>query len=293
MRIRRIVSWFGGVLLLGASLPLPAIVINDTNSAGYITGNSEFTGVVKILINSGSAVCSGALISASQVLTAGHCIAGGTDWSVTFETASGASTVGVSSTLLHPLFQNRPAPLDSLQEYDIGILTLAALAPLDAEIYGLKTDYSGVTFSSVLDVVGYGRGGNPTVGQLSNGTRRHAQNTPDGVLGSLSLVPLPDLPLYMTMIFGEGLANEGLPHAGDSGGPALLGNQILGISSFGNLPRTTPMLTGTVYVSGYMSLANEEIGGWVVDHTIPEPGTLFLVGVVLIGASLVLKRHHV
>lgn len=289
---RCMTGWLIAATILIVTVPLQAIVINDTGIAGYETGNAEFTGVVKIVGNGGSFICSGALISSSQVVTAGHCIAGATDWTVMFETGSGLFSVAATSSKLHPLFEARPAPLNQIHQYDIGILALAALAPLDAQVYGLLTDLSGVTTSTVMDLAGYGRGGNPTVGTIPSGTRHQAQNTVDGVLGSLNTVPLPDLPLYLTMVFGEGPDNEGLSHAGDSGGPLLLGNQIVGISSFGNLPRDTPLQAQTTYVSAYMSMANPLIGDWVADNTVPEPATYLLVGLVLIGISF-LRRHHV
>jgi hypothetical protein len=271
-----------------------AIVINDTSTSGYITGSGNYTGVVQILFNhiadSGTYLCSGALISPVQILTAGHCISGADNWDVWFQTPSGTYGVGVTQTALDPLYAPRPAPIDNLPQYDVGILTLAAPAPSDAQIYGLDLSLSNVVYdTSVMDIVGYGLGGGASGPVLGFGTRRHAQNTVAGEIGTLNGVSTPDLPLAMLMTFGEGSGGTGLPNSGDSGGPMLFNGQILGVTSFGDLPASGTYPTGIQYLAGYTNLGNPVIGNWVESEIVPEPGTWALLGLGTL-ALFVLRR---
>lgn len=271
------------------------VVINDVNTLGYVTGDSSYTGVVQILFNevsgSGTYVCSGALVSPTQVLTAGHCVSGADDWSVTFQTPSGTTVMGVSGSVLDPLFRPMPSPFDNLDYYDVGLLTLSSGAPSDAEIYKLNLTLSGFVFgSSTVDMVGYGSGGNPSVGYLDIETRRHAQNTVpfeiDGLEAQVSptqtvVVPTPDLPLAAFLEFGEGSGGTGLTSGGDSGSPLLFDDQIIGVTSFGNLPRpgSGSYQYGVEYLGAFADIGDPAtgIGSWVESEIAPEPGAWALV----------------
>ncbi|MBM3485315.1 MAG: trypsin-like serine protease [Alphaproteobacteria bacterium] len=113
-----------------------AILIRNTSDPGYVTGNSAFTGVVNIAFNflnqAGTFRCSGALLADGiHVVTAGHCLDGANNWQITFETPTGPTTLGIAAggVHIHPLFADRPFPLDNIDQYDVGVLKLASLAP--------------------------------------------------------------------------------------------------------------------------------------------------------------------
>ena len=288
-------------LIIGFAIqaPLMAVVIDNTNTTGYVTGPSNYTGVVQILFNKaggGTYICSGALVSPTQILTAGHCISGAYNWNVTFQTPSGNTVMGVSGSFLDPLFGPMPSPLSGLDYYDVGLLTLSAAAPPDAEIYQLHLTLSDFAFgTSTVDMAGYGLGGNPSVGYLGLQTRRHAQNTVSDEIGSLNGVSTPDLPLaaFLTFTYGNSGGGTGLPNGGDSGGPLLFNDQIIGVTSFGDLPRpgSGSYENGVQYLGAFANIANPVIGNWVESELVPEPGTWALMALGALALCTRLTRR--
>jgi hypothetical protein len=278
-------------LLLGtSSVPAFGIAITDASDPDYITGNSNYTGVTQILFNyigrPGTFLCSGSLISDYQVLTAGHCASDAENWTVTFETPGGTTNIGVTQALVHPDFGPEPAPYSQLYQYDVAILTLAAMAPNDASRYMLDTVFGGVFPVTPIDIVGYGLGGSAATGIEPLGVRRHAVNTID------ALYLFPDSPFQMNLRFGAEPGSFGLPGIGDSGSPAFLNGRIIGVAAFGNLPGFGGYDTSITYSAGHSNLLDPTTGNWVADSLIPEPGTLGLLASGLSGLILFGRRRR-
>ncbi len=283
------------ILLCLVSAPVSAITIHNTSSPGYLTGDSAFTGVASIFgtyTAGGSFGCSGALVSPTVILTAGHCVAPANSWNVSFQTASGFATRNVSGTEVHPLFANR-ASNTAIQQYDIAILRLATVAPGDASIYTIADGAAPLIFSdtsgTVVDMVGYGIGGNPS-GALPGGTRRAAQNRLLGILGGEL-----DNPLLTAHNFASAAepANYGIIAAGDSGGAMFVNNVIIGIASASTIPSLTSGTYGSgTYYGLHASLYDEATRNWTGSAIgdIPEPGTYLLFASGL--TALVLLRQR-
>ncbi|MDZ4797006.1 MAG: S1 family peptidase [Bryobacteraceae bacterium] len=288
-------------LLLLATAPSFGIII-QSNVSGFTTGASAFTGVVAIHSNSG--LCSGSLIAADLILTAGHCVSGASSWQVTFSTPGSGVTIAASQSYLHPEYGPRPSPVGNLPEYDVAILRLSVNAPTDATIYGIKRDYGGITSTGLpgatwVDIVGYGRfglGGQVPSLNFSNPVRHWARNTIDGYLTTLSGASTPDEPLLISATFNIAAADEGLVNGGDSGGPMLFGNQIVGVASAGDLPRTTTVATNVEYSNIHANLVDDLTGEWVESFLVPEPGTVLLCAagllVVFVGRRTGSVRHN-
>lgn len=274
---------------------LSAITIHNTSSPGYLTGNSVYTGVASIagtLIAGGGFNCTGALIAPEVVITAGHCTATANQWNVTFETASGIATIGVTNAAMHPLYANRTSN-PKIQQFDVALLRLAIPAPLDAAIYTLADGTLPLTFGyttgTVVDQVGYGYGGNPS-GALTNGVRRRAGNQLFTILGGEA-----DQPLVTAHDFSSPLEppSFGIIAAGDSGGPMFLNNQIIGIASASSVPAIdSGTYPSQVYYGLHTNVYEPLTYQWLTSAmiTTPEPGSYLLLGSGLTVLALIRRR---
>jgi len=194
-----------------------------------------------------------------------------------------------------------------LDQYDVGFLKLNGLAPGDAQVYSPDTTI-GPIVGEQLDLVGYGLGGNPAAGFLNTGTRRRAENIVTGTVdgsqfGDLCAACFPDHPFRMDLTFQNPCnapgcdPNQELINGGDSGGPALSGNLIEGVASFGNLPRPDngTYQYGVGYSSGHEILSDPNIAsyveGYIKSMAVPEPRYVAFLAIGLLGL-LRLKRRH-
>ncbi len=137
-----------------------------------------------VLVTSSGQDCSGTLIARDLVLTAGHCVAGGGDFSV----RAGGRMIAVSQIVLHPAFRTdtyqtrRPSP-------DMAILKLSASVPRPLRPVQLAADKAFPPRGTAYVIAGYGEAneGDRRIGTL-RAVRLLSAGTTGGIM--LRLTPL-------------------------------------------------------------------------------------------------------
>ena len=236
----RRVLW-SALLSLAALQPAQAIVVNSAfGAAGALAFGSGFSSVVQV--TNGGSVCSGAVISATAILTAQHCTFG-----------AGAGALGVrfdqngdglfdQTNAVASKFEF-DATNDLLDGTDMAILTIGSALPAWATPFEL---FAGDPFAELVTMVGFGQRGVETVGAFSPlGVRWAAENIVDAVgaapfggggTANIISTDFDDGTLLANTLSSLGssttpLAREGTTAGGDSGGPLLInrgGNFLIG-----------------------------------------------------------------
>ncbi len=246
----------------------------------YRTNPGEgFDGVVRISY-SGQSASGTLLFDGRAVLTAAHLFEGRSGTAtVNFDTRSGAQSLSSAKILAHPSY-------DSQSNHDLALVWLSAPAPSAADRYGLYRDSNEI--GRAFTLVGFGKTGTGQTGITSNESsppiRLKAENQFDAdaaslkaeLGGGMSWTPAAGKQLVADFDngisandalgrllglndFGRG-ALEGLVAQGDSGGPALISNQIAGVASY-----TTSLSKGAIRPDIDSILTNSsfgEIGAW-------------------------------
>lgn len=206
--------------------------------------NHPYVGLLIFTDGSGSYWrCSGSLLSATVVLTAGHCTDGATQAWVTFDTHVERGTQPIAQFLASGPFITGTAytypgfcigcgnGLVRFDTNDVGVVVLDAAAPVNSyaalPTVGLVDT---LAMGTQVDIVGYGVqqravGGGPPV-WLGTLTRYYA---PSSLVASNNSISDQFLKLSANPAQGKGGTCFG-----DSGGPDLLGgtNIVLGVNSF-------------------------------------------------------------
>ncbi|XP_015126441.1 uncharacterized protein LOC107048006 [Diachasma alloeum] len=196
---------------------------------GVDTNDAEYPFLVGISTEDG--FCSGSIISRRYILTAAHCVADlkASDLPhVSVRTGnlrsrtSGGNVYGVEEIGIHKGFEN-----NGNFPHDIAIIKVNTTIKFDRYTQPISLSESVPRVSNKVTVVGWGR-----IAPLNRTPPRKPQKVDEVVISrkSCAKVHRPD-PIDRTHICVMGSRRFGIC-AGDSGGPALFNNALVGITSF-------------------------------------------------------------
>ena len=244
----------------------PYIVTVDDPANHVVSPGGPLDGVGDVIVSrtDGTFRGSGTLLPTGRhVLTAAHLVTDDSglfildSGTVKFEGDSGSVTIPIANTTVHPDWDG-----SFLRGNDVAVLELATFAPAEISRYDIDRTLTGEVGASGKKA-GYGKSGTGDTGAtLPSGTKRSGFNvydtTADLMLIALGLIPdvnfVPGSVLQYDFdnglaandafgfFFGEvfptlidtGLGDDEVSAApGDSGGPTLIDQLIVGITSYG------------------------------------------------------------
>jgi V8-like Glu-specific endopeptidase len=244
--MHRSLALAAAAVLLAQAPAAHAIVINDTaGAAGAIALGTPHTAVVELYIGGG--LCSGAVVSATQVITAEHCTTGSAPANISVRFHQNNDAVPEAAIGVTSIVEMNPTN-NLLDGTDLALLTLAGGLP--AWVTPLQF-FIGDMVGWVASMVGFGLNGIGSTGAVSyDGRRRAAENIVDSYGQAFSGGNIPGTTNIINTDFDDGspaantlsplgsaafmLTNEGTTAGGDSGGPLLINGYIAGILAGGS-----------------------------------------------------------
>lgn len=216
---------------------LNAKIINGTECEG-----EEQSPVVRILIvdraSNTQALCSGAMISSTAVLTAAHCF-GNPQSELTIVDVAGRSFTA-RSVAIHPNFRRERSTFGDSLVNDVAIIKLASSPGLPT--LPLATSVA-VAPNDIISIFGYGLNEDDEAGELQSGQGRVEDVSSEHIL---------------ELYDGDGSNTC----QGDSGGPAII--QINGLPAIAGVTSTgTVDGCGKGDISLYTNLQNSSNAGFV------------------------------
>jgi secreted trypsin-like serine protease len=232
-----------GIIAFIAASPAAAMVGNTSTA---LPGGRHAV----MIVGSGGTFCTGAAIARDLVLTAGHCIAPGTDYKIVeFDAAHVAKLLDVRQVARHPGFSMQTL-LGHRATADVALLKMAAPLPSDIIPATLDRADRKPEPGDRYTVTGYGlavRGDGKT-----GGTLRAASLIATGKPGNLQ-IRLVDA---ATNGAGAGMG----ACTGDSGAPVYDGSALIGVVSWSTGPN---MEAGCGGLTGVTPIALYR--GWIVE----------------------------
>jgi hypothetical protein len=273
------------------SHPAYAIIFQTTadQTAGLGAGQDFLNPEAKLTIglsDGSQSGCSGSLLAGGQyVLTAAHCVTGGSDTltarSISVNFANTGLTVTTNSYVVDPTWNG------SLTNG--GDLALIKLSTPVTTIAGYVLDTASSAVGQVVTITGYGNTGVGGNGYTSGtfGTLYYGTNT---YLGVFSNVPSVYGFLY-TQTFGVG-APDVMIAPGDSGGGSLIDVagvwEIVGVHDFVACTTNGCVANGSYgQYGGDTSIYADQ--AWI-DSVVPEPAPILVVALGVLGLAGVRRR---
>lgn len=293
-------------VLILASYPAQAIVFQDATaqSAGLGAGQSFLDGEAALTISMSDNTtggCTGSLLAGGlYVLTAAHCVTGGSNNLLASFISLSFANVGLSLTATQYVVD----PTWTGNLLDGGDLALIKLSAPVTTITGYTLDTAGSLVGAAVVMAGYGNTGVGATGYVggSFGVLRYGRNVYDGTYSDVPLVYASDFDKVGTSAynaFGPGAvgSDEALIAPGDSGGGSLvqIGNtwELVGVHDFIGCVTTncTPNSSFGQIAGDSSVYANQ---AWLASVlNVPEPGTATLAVVALAGLAVAVRRRRI
>lgn len=225
-----------GLLFGAAAAPATAAPVGDGSATPNIIGGAKADdiSIVQLVFTrgSGSARCTGTAISEGWVLTAKHCVKDSDSVNVYYsnDTANRGPAIGSKSFYQSP-------------NGDVALIKLSSSHALNS--YHRITDSYKPASGDKGDIYGYGRRADHSEPDHLYGAQVQVTGSGDDAFGG------PGINLK---------AVTGVSWSGDSGGPLIINNEIVGTSSHGPSDRTIKSIVNYTRLSASSSWVKKTAG---------------------------------